>query len=116
MTNNDASSYASILVVSTHTSITVGSNHLDSLNSIRRLATLAVSDPRLATLAPLLGVCVWGGVDVVKIGEIKVSVQKLCLKQGFFEDTNLDHLTSGWPGAHCFRGDANFDMFPKKYG
>ena len=24
------------------------------------------------------------GVDVVKIGEIKVSVQKLCLKQGFF--------------------------------
>ena len=34
-----------------------------------------------------------GGVDVVKIGEIKVSVQKLCLKQGFFKDTNLDHLT-----------------------
>ena len=31
-----------------------------------------------------------GGVDVVKIGEIKVFVQKLCLKQGFFEDTNLD--------------------------
>ena len=57
-----------------------------------------------------------GGEDVVKIGEIKVSVQKLCLKQGFFEDTNLDHLTSGWPGTHCFRGDANFDMFPKKYG
>merc|ERR1712141_797302 len=40
-----------------------------------------------------------GGVDVVKIGEIKVFVQKLCLKQGFFEDTNLDHLTSGWPGS-----------------
>ena len=57
-----------------------------------------------------------GGVDVVKIGEIKVSVQKLCLKQGFFKDTNLDHLTSGWPRTHCFRGDANFDMFPKKYG
>ena len=57
-----------------------------------------------------------GGVYVVKIGEIKVFVQKLCLKQGFFEDTNLDHLTSGWPGAHCFSGDANFDMFPKKYG
>ena len=53
---------------------------------------------------------------MVKIGEIKVFVQKLCLKQGFFEDTNLDHLTSGWPGAHCFSGDANFDMFPKKYG
>ena len=49
-----------------------------------------------------------GGVYVVKIGEIKVFVQKLCLKQGFFEDTNLDHLTSGWPGTHCFRGDANF--------
>ena len=57
-----------------------------------------------------------GGVYVVKIGEIKVFVQKLCLKQGFFEDTNLDHLTSGWPRTHCFRGDANFDMFPKKYG
>ena len=27
-----------------------------------------------------------GGVYVVKIGEIKVFVQKLCLKQGFFED------------------------------
>ena len=51
---------------------------------------------------------------MVKIGEIKVFVQKLCLKQGFLEDTNLDHLTSGWPGAQCFRGDANFDMFPKK--
>ena len=35
---------------------------------------------------------------------------------GFFEDTNLDHLTSGWPWAHCFRGDGNFDVFPKKYG
>ena len=57
-----------------------------------------------------------GGVDVVKIGEIKVSVQKLCLKQGFFEDTNLDHLTSGWPWTHCFRGGANFDMFPQNYG
>ena len=57
-----------------------------------------------------------GVVDVVKIGKIKVSVQKLCLKQGFFKDTNLDHLTSGWPRTHCFRGDANFDMFPKKYG
>ena len=53
---------------------------------------------------------------MVKIGEIKVSVQKLCLKQGFFEDTNLDHLTSGWPGTHYFKGDANFDMFPQNYG
>ena len=56
------------------------------------------------------------GVDVVKIGEIKVFVQKLCLKQGFFEDTNLDHLTSEWPGTHYFKGDANFDMFPKGMG
>ena len=31
-----------------------------------------------------------GGVDLVKIGENKVSVQKLCRKQGFFKDTNLD--------------------------
>ena len=57
-----------------------------------------------------------GKLQTGKIGEIKVSVQKLCLKQGFFKDTNLDHLTSGWPRTHCFRGDANFDMFPKKYG
>ena len=31
---------------------------------------------------------------------------------GFFEDTNLDRLTSGWPGPHYFKVDANFDMFP----
>ena len=35
---------------------------------------------------------------------------------GFFEDTNLDHLSSGWPGPHYFKVDANFDMFPQKYG
>ena len=53
---------------------------------------------------------------MVKIGEIKVSVQELGLKSCFFEDTNLDHLTLEWPGTHYFKGDANFDMFPKKYG
>ena len=26
----------------------------------------------------------------------------------------MDHLTSGWREAHCFSGDVNFDMFPKK--
>ena len=56
-----------------------------------------------------------GGVDVVKIGEIEVSVQKLSLKQVFFKDTNLDNLTSG-SGTHYFKGDANFDMFPQNYG
>ena len=54
-----------------------------------------------------------GGVDVVKNGEIKVSVQKLCLKQGVFLDRNMDHLTSGWPRTHYFKGDANFDRFPQ---
>ena len=53
---------------------------------------------------------------MVKIGEIKVSVQELGLKSCFFEDTNLDHLTLEWPGTHYFEGDANFDMFPQKYG
>ena len=41
-----------------------------------------------------------GGLDVVKIGEIKVSVQELGLKSCFFEDTNLDLPTltgSGTP-------------------
>ena len=41
---------------------------------------------------------------------------KIMPKTSFFEDTNLDHLTSGWLGTHCFRGDANFDMFPKSMG
>ena len=56
-----------------------------------------------------------GEIDVVKIGELKVSVQELGIKPVFL-DRNMDHLTSEWPGTHCFRGDANFDMFPKKYG
>ena len=58
----------------------------------------------------------WCHIDGEIHSEIKVSVQKLCLKQGFFKDTNLDHLTSGWPRTHCFRGDANFDMFPQNFG
>ena len=35
-----------------------------------------------------------GGVDVVEMGQIKVFVQKLGLKQGFLADTNMDYLTS----------------------
>ena len=54
--------------------------------------------------------------DVGEMGQIKVYVQRLGLKHGFFEDTNLDHLTSGWPGTHCFKGDADFDVFLQKYG
>ena len=34
------------------------------------------------------------GVDVVKIGEIKVSVQELGIKQGVFFFTFMDHFTS----------------------
>ena len=41
---------------------------------------------------------------------------ELGLKQGFLADTNMDHLTSEWPGTPNFKVDANFDMFPKKYG
>ena len=57
-----------------------------------------------------------GGIDVFKFGEIKVAVQELGLKSCFFEDTNLDNLTSGWPGTHYFKGDANFNMFPHAMG
>ena len=49
-----------------------------------------------------------GGVDVVKIGEIKVSVQELGLKQGFF--------WTEWPMTQNFKGDVNFDLFSQKYG
>ena len=58
----------------------------------------------------------WGGVDVVEMGQIKVFVQKLGLKQGFLADTNMDYLTSEWPGTPNFKVDANLDVFPQKYG
>ena len=57
-----------------------------------------------------------GGVDVVEMGQFKVFVQELGLKQGFLLDRNMDHLTSEWPGTQNFKGDANFDMFPQKNG
>ena len=47
------------------------------------------------------------------MGQIKVFVQELGLKQGFLADTNMDYLTSEWPGTPI---DANFDMFPQNYG
>ena len=37
-------------------------------------------------------------------------------KKGFLADTNMDYLTSEWPGTPNFNVDANFDMFPQKYG
>ena len=37
-------------------------------------------------------------------------------KQGFLADTNMDYLTSEWPGMPNFKVDANFDVFPQKYG
>ena len=56
-----------------------------------------------------------GGLDVVKIGQVKVFVQELGLKQGFLADTNMDYLTSEWPGTPNFKVDANFNMFPQNY-
>ena len=53
---------------------------------------------------------------MVKIGEIKVSVQELGPKQGFFLDRNMDHLTSEWPGTQNFKGGANFDKLPQNIG
>ena len=55
-----------------------------------------------------------GGVDVVEMGQIKVFVQELGLKQGFLADTNMDYLTSELPGTPNFKVDANFDVFPDR--
>ena len=60
--------------------------------------------------------CILGGADVVETGQIKVFVQKGSLKQGFLADTKMDYLTSEWPGTPNFKVDANFDVFPEKYG
>ena len=49
------------------------------------------------------------------MGQIKVFVQELWLKQEFLADTNMDYLTSEWPGTQNFKVDANFDVFPQKY-
>ena len=56
------------------------------------------------------------GVDVVEMGQIKVFVQELWLKQEFLADTNMDYITSEWPGTRNFKVDANSDMFPQNYG
>ena len=56
------------------------------------------------------------GVDVVEMGQIKVFVQELGLKQGFLADTNMDYLTSEWSGTPNILGDADFDMIPEKFG
>ena len=53
-----------------------------------------------------------GGVDVVEMG-IKVFVQELGLKQWFLACTNMDYLTSEWPGTPNFKVD---DVFPQNYG
>ena len=36
--------------------------------------------------------------------------------QCFLADTNIDYLTSEWPGTQNFKSDDNFDMFSEKYG
>ena len=60
---------------------------------------------------------VWqGGVDVLKIGEIKVSVQELGLKIMFFYDTNLDLLTLAGSGSPKFLGVVIFETILKKNG
>ena len=46
------------------------------------------------------------------MGQIKVFVQELWLKQEFLADTNMDYITSEWPGMPNFKVDANFDVFP----
>ena len=53
---------------------------------------------------------------MVEMGQIKVFVQKVGLKQGFLADTNMDYFTSEWPGTLNFKVDVNFDVFPEKYG
>ena len=53
---------------------------------------------------------------MVEMGQIKFFVQELGLKQGFLADTNIDYLTSEWPGTQNFKSDANFDMLSENYG
>ena len=53
---------------------------------------------------------------MVEMGQIKVFVQELGLKQGFLADTNMDYLTSEWSGNPNFKVDTIFDMFPQNYG
>ena len=53
---------------------------------------------------------------MVEMGQIKVFVQELWLKQEFLADTNMDYLTSEWPGTQNFKGGANFDKLPQNIG
>ena len=46
--------------------------------------------------------------------QIKVFVQEIGLKR--WPVTNMDYLTSEWPGTPNFKVDSNFGMFPQKYG
>ena len=52
---------------------------------------------------------------MVEMGQIKVFVQELGLKEGFSADTIMDYLTSEWPGTPNLKVDANFNMFPQNY-
>ena len=40
----------------------------------------------------------------------------LIILEPLLADTNMDYLTSEWPGMPNFKVDANFDVFPQKYG
>ena len=57
-----------------------------------------------------------GGGRCGRNGSNQGFAQELGLKQGFLECTNMDYLTSEWPGMPNFKVDANFDVFPQKYG
>ena len=43
------------------------------------------------------------GVDVVEMGQIKVFIQELGLKQGFLADTNMDHLIQSGLGPQILK-------------
>ena len=53
---------------------------------------------------------------MIKIGEIKVSVQELGLKSCFFEDTNLDLPTLAGSGTPKFLGVVIFETALQKNG
>ena len=57
-----------------------------------------------------------GGGDVVEMGQIKVFVQELGLKQWFLACTHMNYLFSKWPGTQNFKGGANFDKLPQNMG
>ena len=77
-----------------------------------RILQISIAQPQMKAKITAFQRCIY----VVEMGQIKVFAQELGLKQGFLADTNMDYLTSEWPGTPNFKVYANFDMFPQKYG